>query len=63
MDKVTLYEDTTIDKNDSYSATIIENAYFEEVKEFFECLKNDYSPTYSFQQDKKVIDLINKIEG
>ncbi|MGP5430715.1 Gfo/Idh/MocA family protein [Enterococcus malodoratus] len=63
MDKVTLYEDSDIDKNDNYSATIIENAYFEEVQEFFECLENNCLPSYTFQQDKKVIDLINKIEG
>ncbi|MDT2660864.1 Gfo/Idh/MocA family oxidoreductase [Enterococcus hulanensis] len=62
MDKVILYEEDDIDKNDNYSTTIIENAYFEEIQEFFECLENDYLPSYTFQQDKKVIDLINKIE-
>ncbi|MGL9748188.1 Gfo/Idh/MocA family protein [Enterococcus sp. DIV0170] len=63
MDKVNLYKDSDIDKNDSYSTTIIENAYFEEVHEFFECLDNGKLPGYTFQKDKKIIDLINMIEG
>lgn len=63
MDKVNLYKDSDMNKNDSYSTTIIENAYFEEVHEFFECLDNGKLPGYTFQKDKKIIDLINMIEG
>lgn len=61
MEKVELYTQVTHD--DAYSHTIIEDAYLEEVKEFFNVLSGKEVSEYSFDQDSYIIDLINKIEG
>lgn len=52
-----------IDKNNNYSANIIENAYLDELLSFVEYVKNNKKPIYDFDDDKKVITLIDRIEG
>lgn len=48
----------------SYSKTIIEDAYLEEIKEYIALLKGEISETlYSFRKDQAIIDLINQFEG
>ncbi|MCA9765814.1 MAG: Gfo/Idh/MocA family oxidoreductase [Carnobacterium sp.] len=50
--------------NKSYSKTIIEDAYLEEIKEYVSLLRGEITKTvYSFEQDKEVIELINQFEG
>ncbi|WP_414838639.1 Gfo/Idh/MocA family protein [Carnobacterium sp. TMP28] len=50
--------------NKSYSKTIIEDAYLEEIKEYVALLRGEITKTvYSFEQDKAVIELINQFEG
>lgn len=51
-----------VEKNDSYSHTIIEDAYLDEIKEFFAYLQKNQKPEYTFDQDYQVIDIINEIE-
>ena len=48
----------------SYSKTIIEDAYLEELKEYIALLRGEITTTlYSFKKDKAIIDLINQFEG
>lgn len=51
-----------IDKNMDYSATIIENAYYEEIKNFFGIISGEEYARYSFLKDKEVLKMIEKIE-
>lgn len=60
MSNIDLYEQ--IEQNENYSRTIIEDAYFEEIKEFFAYIESDKPVDYSFEEDMRVIDIINKIE-
>lgn len=46
-----------------YNANIVEDAYKEEVKEFFEFLTGHVAPRYSFAEDKKILELIDGIEN
>ncbi|WP_165003238.1 MULTISPECIES: Gfo/Idh/MocA family oxidoreductase [unclassified Enterococcus] len=61
MKKIELYDDIISDSN--YSHTIIEDAYLEEIKEFFMILEKNLKPNYTFEQDDYVINLINEIEA
>ena len=50
--------------NQSYSKTIIEDAYLEEIKEYVALLKDEITTTmYSFKKDQAIIELINQFEG
>lgn len=46
-----------------YSSFIIENAYQNEIKNFFEVLAGNGTPLYGFEQDYEVIELIGVIEN
>lgn len=53
-----------IQKNNNYSENIIENAYIQELNAFILSMKGDNSLVrYSFNKDKYIINLIDKIEG
>ncbi len=59
---VSIYSE--VDKRSDYSHTIIEDAYSEEIKEFFQLINGSIeAPRYSFERDKTVLSLIDKIEG
>ncbi len=45
-----------------YSDNIVENAYVDEITNFFMTLNGSQTPLWSFEKDKKVIELIEKIE-
>lgn len=61
MKKLNLYED--ISKERDYNQTIIENAYLEEIKDFFNILSdNNKKGLHSFEKDKYVLDIIDIIE-
>ncbi len=45
-----------------YSDNIVENAYTDEITNFFGMLKGEETPRWSFEKDKKVIELIERIE-
>lgn len=61
MSAINLY--IKVEKDDSYSHTIIEDAYLDEIKEFFAYLEQNQKPEYTFEQDYRVIEIINEIEG
>ena len=44
-----------------YSAFVVENAYKNEIREFFDVVTNGKIPLYDFVQDKKVLELIDSI--
>lgn len=52
-----------IDHNERYSSSIIENAYLEEIKDFFAYIAGDSVPKYSFQKDKQILQIIDIIES
>ena len=52
-----------ISNEEDYNQTIIENAYLEEIKDFFNVLNSDkVQGLYSFEEDKYVLDVIDIIE-
>lgn len=57
---ITTYEN--VDRNSNYSGNIIENAYRDELIAFIQYIDNDVQPLYSFEDDKKIISLIDGIE-
>lgn len=62
MKKKDLYAGYIDDK--SYSKTIIEDAYLEEIREYISLLKGEITETlYSFEKDQAIIELINQFEG
>lgn len=46
-----------------YSRTIIENAYYNEIKNFFAVIEGKQKPLYSFEQDREILGLIDLIES
>ena len=61
MRKIDLYNE--ISNEEAYNQTIIENAYFEEIKDFFSVLNsNEKHGLYSFEEDKYILEVIDIIE-
>jgi predicted dehydrogenase len=61
-DKIDLYED--VQHNENYGNTIIENAYLDEIKEFFHKITDpNLIPKYSFRDDLYTIKIMDRIEG
>lgn len=59
-EKVSLYgEYTTQNKQ---NRTVIEDAYEKELEKFFEVIKGDSQPLYSFEKDLSVLELIDNFE-
>ena len=52
-----------VDQDSRYSANIIENAYADEIRHFLNARLGKESLIYTFEQDQKVLTLIDKIEG
>lgn len=46
-----------------YNDSIIENMYEEEIACFFDCLNKKEKPKYSFEKDKLILDIVDRIEG
>ena len=61
MEKINLYDE--ISNDGDYNQTIIENAYLEEIKDFFNILNsNTGCGLHSFEKDKYIINIIDIIE-
>lgn len=54
---------TECEQDPRYSDNVVENAYVDEIINFFEVLDGKAEPKWSFTQDLEVIHLIEKIEG
>ena len=62
MTQIELY--ATHEHLETYTKSIVEDAYLEELKEFVRYLNDDeFIPEYSFAQDYNVIEVINHIEN
>lgn len=48
--------------NEKYSAFVIENAYKNEIKEFFDVILNGKQPVYGFERDLEILTLIDTME-
>ncbi len=46
---------------DGYSSFVVENAYKNEIQEFFNVVLNDKEPLYNFEKDKMILELIDRI--
>ncbi len=61
LEYIELYDEVV--QLSEYNKFVIENAYFEEVKTFFENLEYSKNVIYDFEKDKKILDLIDEIEA
>lgn len=62
LEDIELYEN--IVKDSKYASSIIENAYSDEIREFFEIINGTLSTAHhSLEKDKKILGLIDRIEG
>lgn len=61
MENVQLY--TQIDQLENYSRFVVENAYYHEIEAFMSYVTENKNPLYSFEQDKEIIELIDRIEA
>ena len=46
---------------EGYRSFVVENAYRNEIHAFFDTIMNDAEPLYDFEQDKKILSLIDSI--
>ena len=51
------------ERRQDYSEFIIEDAYLNEIENFFDVIQRKDIPRYSFEKDKEILGLIDKIEG
>lgn len=63
MDTINLYVDMQAEHIEGYSSNIIENAYADEIRNFFATINESDLPRYSFTQDKEILKLIDEIEA
>lgn len=59
LNNVSLTEQT--EHLEGYSSFVVENAYKNEIKEFFEVVLNGKTPLYGFKQDLKVLKIIDDL--
>ncbi len=59
--KIDLYEN--IYQEEKYASFVIENAYQNELETFLGLVKGEGMPQYTFEDDLKVLEMIDKIEG
>lgn len=50
------------DHEKGYNPSIVEDAYYEELVDFFAVINKENTPRYTFEQDEKILDLIDRIE-
>lgn len=60
-DRVNVYD--SFERRQNYGEFIIEDAYFSEIENFFDVIKGSGIPRYSFEKDREILCLIDRIEG
>lgn len=60
-EKISLYNEIT--QLNNYCSSIVENAYLNEIVAFFEAVTNGTTPLYSFEKDKAILKIIDRIEA
>lgn len=58
---INLYK--TVEHREGYQATVIENAYSNEIDEFFSVVEGKKEQTYGFEKDRVTLQWIDRIEG
>ena len=58
---IQLYEE--IDQLNNYSSFVVENAYLNEIVSFLEAVTEGKIPAYSFEKDKDILKIIDRIEA
>lgn len=58
---ICLYEQ--VDQLQQYSKLVVENAYYDEIKAFFDMISLNVEPIYNFEKDKVILELIDRIEA
>lgn len=58
---IQLYE--VIDQLNNYSSFVVENAYLNEIISFFQAVAEEKVPAYSFEKDKDILKIIDRIEA
>lgn len=53
---------TKVRQLDDYSSFVVENAYLNEIQEFFDVLEGKIKPLYGFREDLEVLNYIDQIE-
>lgn len=59
LEKVSLKEEA--EHKEGYSSFIVENAYKNEIREFFKVVLENKPPLYGFEQDKKILKIIDSL--
>ena len=59
-ENILLYD--KVDQLNQYSKFVVENAYYDEIVSFFNVISNNIKPIYNFEKDKKILELIDRIE-
>lgn len=59
--KIALYDN--VDTIEGYSSFVIENAYENELRNFFDVINGESEPQYSFEEDLVTLKWIDRIEG
>ena len=59
LESVVLHE--VAEHKDGYSAFIVENAYKNEIRDFFDVVQGKIKPLYGFEQDKMILEIIDSI--
>lgn len=59
LENISLNEET--EHIEGYRAFVVENAYKNEIREFFDVVLNGKTPLYGFEQDKHILQLIDSI--
>ena len=62
MKAIGVYSNERVQKENAYSRNIIENAYAAEVKNFMAVIAGGEQQCYSFEEDKEVLQMIDRIE-
>lgn len=60
LNAVLLYEQA--EHEAGYNQFVVENAYYDELKEFIDVINMNEVPKYSFEKDKEILKLIDRIE-
>ena len=61
QNNINLYEN--IDHQDGYSSFVVENAYKNELIAYFSAVKDKKKPIYGFEDDLKVLEVIDSVEN
>ena len=59
LKSIHLYSD--IEHTEGYNSFVVENAYYDELREYINCIERKNKPVYGFEEDKGILVLIEKL--